>query len=141
MRLFTTVPKRIANKFDVLVSVRAPVGDINVASERCCIGRGLSAVSSKHKSYCLYKLKSCKKFFDVFESDGTVFGALNKQSFNDLESVIPSENLTTAFNSIVSPLDRKIFVHEKQIQNLTKTRDVLLPQLMSGKLRIMEGES
>lgn len=77
VRVFTAEPKRIANKFDVLVSVRAPVGDINVAVERCCIGRGLSAVSSKYKSYCLYKLKSYRKFFDVFESEGTVFGSLN----------------------------------------------------------------
>ncbi len=77
VRVFTTEPTRIANKFDVLVSVRAPVGDINVAVERCCIGRGLSAVSSKYKSYCLYKLKSYRKFFDVFESEGTVFGSLN----------------------------------------------------------------
>lgn len=79
VRLFTTEPKRIANKFDVLVSVRAPVGDINVAFERCCIGRGLSAVSSPCKSYCLYKLKSYRKLFDVFEFEGTVFGSVNKQ--------------------------------------------------------------
>src|SRR5690606_5152419 len=55
-RLYTTDPKRIAEKFDVLVSVRAPVGDINVAFERCCIGRGLAAVAGKYKSYALYKV-------------------------------------------------------------------------------------
>jgi len=137
-RLFTTEPNRIANKHDVLVSVRAPVGDINVASEKCCIGRGLSAVSSKHKSYCLYKLKSYKKFFDVFESEGTVFGAMNKQSFNCLASIVPPKKLIESFNSIVSPLDTKIFVNENQIQSLTKTRDRLLPKLMSGQLRITE---
>ena len=136
VRLFTTEPKRIANKFDVLVSVRAPVGDINVAFEKCCIGRGLSAVSSQYKSYCLYKLKSFKKFFDVFESEGTVFGSLNKQTFNELASIIPNSTATEAFESIVSPMDSKIFVNERQIQTLTQTRDVLLPKLMSGKLRI-----
>jgi len=40
-RLFTTDPKRIAQSNDVLMSVRAPVGDLNVAYEPCCIGRGL----------------------------------------------------------------------------------------------------
>lgn len=138
VRLFTTEPKRIANKFDVLVSVRAPVGDINVSFERCCIGRGLSAVSSKYKSYCLYKLKSYRKFFDVFESEGTIFGSLNKQNFNDLESVIPYDELVENFEFTIAPLDQKIFVNERQIQTLTQTRDVLLPKLMSGQLRVTD---
>lgn len=46
-RLFTTEPKRMAEAGDVLLSVRAPVGDLNVAYEKCCIGRGLAAVHSK----------------------------------------------------------------------------------------------
>jgi type I restriction enzyme S subunit len=138
VRLFTTEPKRIAHKFDVLVSVRAPVGDINVAFEKCCIGRGLSAVSSHYKSYCLYKLKSFKKVFEVFESEGTVFGSLNKQSFNEIESVIPTVENLESFESIVSSIDKKVFTNSKQIQTLTQTRDTLLPKLMSGKLRVTE---
>jgi type I restriction enzyme S subunit len=138
VRLFTSEPKRIANKLDVLVSVRAPVGDINVASDRCCIGRGLAAVSGKYQSYCLHKLKSYRKFFDVFESEGTVFGSLNKQNFNDLDSAIPNEEILNEFNSIISPVDRKVFINEQQIQTLTETRDRLLPKLMSGQLRIPE---
>lgn len=43
-RVYTSAPNRIANKLDTLVCVRAPVGDINMAIEKCCIGRGLSAV-------------------------------------------------------------------------------------------------
>ena len=138
VRLFTSEPKRIANKLDVLVSVRAPVGDINVASDRCCIGRGLAAVSGKYQAYCLHKLKSYRKFFDVFESEGTVFGSLNKQNFNDLDSVIPNEEILNEFNFIISPVDRKVFINEQQIQTLTQTRDRLLPKLMNGQLRIPE---
>lgn len=66
IRLYTTEPKRIAEKFDVLVSVRAPVGDINVAFDRCCIGRGLAAVRGKYKSYTLYKIKSLRVNFRTF---------------------------------------------------------------------------
>lgn len=52
-RLFTTEPKRMAEAGDVLLSVRAPVGDLNIAYERCCIGRGLGAIHSKtgHSSF------------------------------------------------------------------------------------------
>ncbi len=138
VRLYTTEPKRIAEKFDVLVSVRAPVGDINVAFEKCCIGRGLSAVKSKNKSYCLYKLKSYRKTFDIFETEGTVFGSLNKDNFNNLASIIPSNTIISRFESIISSLDQKIFLNTKQIQTLTKTREELLPKLMSGEIRVKD---
>jgi len=138
VRLYTTEPSRIAAKFDVLVSVRAPVGDINVASEKCCIGRGLAAIKSKDKSYCLHKLKSYKKLFNLFESEGTVFGSINKQSFNNLESVIPTNEVIKSFEILAQTIDKKFYVNDLQIQTLTKTRDALLPKLMSGQLRVKE---
>jgi len=136
IRLYTTQPKRIAEKFDVLVSVRAPVGDVNVALEKCCIGRGLSAVKSNYQSYCLYKVKSLGKIFDRFESEGTVFGALNKDNFNNIENIIPPNGVIRFFDEIVHPIDDKIYVNEKEIQNLTIIRDTLLPKLMSGQIRV-----
>ena len=138
IRLYTTNPKRIADKYDVLVSVRAPVGDINIAFDKCCIGRGLSAIKSKYKSYCLYKIQSYKKIFDVFENEGTVFGALNKENFNNLENVIPLQSTIEMFDNIIQPLDKKIFNNENEIRNLSKIRDTLLPKLMSGQIRVKE---
>ena len=138
VRLYTTEPTRIAEKFDVLVSVRAPVGDINLACEKCCIGRGLAAIKSKYKSYCLHKLKSYRKFFNVFESEGTVFGSINKQSFNNLASVIPTDKVIKEFESVVKTIDQKFYLNDLQIQTLTKTRDALLPKLMSGQIRVKE---
>ena len=119
VRLYTTEPKRIAEKFDVLVSVRAPVGDINVATDKCCIGRGLAAVRNNYKSYCLHKLKSYRKFFDVFESEGTVFGSLNKQNFNDLASIIPMDKVIRQFEDIVKTSDSKFYSNDLQIQTLS----------------------
>ena len=62
-RLFTTDPKRMAQSNDVLMSVRAPVGDLNVAYESCCIGRGLAAIRSKdaHQSFVLYTVFSLRE--------------------------------------------------------------------------------
>lgn len=47
VRQYTTAPSRFAKKGDILMSVRAPVGSINIANNDCCIGRGLSAINSK----------------------------------------------------------------------------------------------
>ncbi len=135
IRLYTNAPKRIAEKFDTLVSVRAPVGDVNMAFDKCCIGRGLSSVKSKYKSYCHYKIRSFKRIFHVFESEGTVFGSLNKANFNNLENLLPSSKVVASFDEIVKPLDSKIYNNERQIQTLTRLRDALLPKLMSGEIR------
>lgn len=83
IRVFTTEPKRLAVANSVLFSVRAPVGDINVAKEECCIGRGVASIKSKygHDSYLFYTMKSLHKLFDSFDGEGTVFGSINKKRF------------------------------------------------------------
>lgn len=136
IRLYTTEPKRIAEKFDVLVSVRAPVGDINVAFYKCCIGRGLGAVRGKYKSYALYKIKSLKGAFHKFEAEGTVFGSIGKDAFSNIEAIIPNKETLKSFEAIVSKIDTKIYNNNSQIQILSKLRDTLLPKLMKGKIRV-----
>ena len=133
---YCSQPKKIAEKGDILFSVRAPVGDINVAIEKCCIGRGLSAVSSQYKSYALYKMKSISREFDHFESTGTVFGSINKTSFENITVLIPADNTIEMYDAVASVIDKKIFNNFTQIQTLSKTRDTLLPKLMSGELRV-----
>lgn len=135
-RLYTTEPKRMAEKFDVLVSVRAPVGDINVAAEDCCIGRGLAAVRSINKSYTLYKIKSLKEVFGKFEAEGTVFGSINKDNFANVQVIIPVLETIRQFENVVSSLDEKIYINYSQIQILSKLRDTLLPKLMRGDVRV-----
>ena len=137
-RLFTTEPKRMAIKGDVLMSVRAPVGDINVAIESCCIGRGLAAIQSKYgySSFLLYTLLSLKKQLDVFNGEGTVFGSINKQSLNELRVIIPIDDVIKSFEDIVKPMDIMFENNYKVLSNLQSIRDSLLPKLMSGEIRV-----
>lgn len=135
-RLYTTEPKRVAEKFDILVSVRAPVGDINVASVKCCIGRGLAAVRSNFKSYALYKIKSLEEEFKKFESEGTVFGSINKDSFNNIKTIIPDKSIVEKFDTAISSLDKKYYNNYCQIETLSNLRDLLLPKLMNGEIRV-----
>lgn len=137
-RLYTTEPKRIAEKGDILLSVRAPVGDINVAYERCCIGRGLSAIHSKNgsSSFLLYTIFALKPQLDVFNGEGTVFGAINRNALNDIVISIPSNEIIAEFESIVQPIDNKILINYEEICRLKIIRDTLLPKLMSGELDV-----
>lgn len=91
VRLYTTEPKRMACANDTLMSVRAPVGDLNVAYTDCCIGRGLAAIHSKsnQQSFVLYTMFSLHKQLDVFNGEGTVFGSINRTSLTELPIFIP----------------------------------------------------
>lgn len=137
-RLYTTEPKRIALYGDTLISVRAPVGDLNVAYEDCCIGRGLAAVHSKdnHQSFVLYTLFALNKQLNIFNGEGTVFGSINKKSFNSMGITIPPTELINKFESIAKPIDRAILNNYKEICRLQAIRDTLLPKLMCGEIDV-----
>ncbi|MCQ2530903.1 MAG: restriction endonuclease subunit S [Lachnospiraceae bacterium] len=137
-RLFTTEPKRMAEAGDVLLSVRAPVGALNVAYERCCIGRGLGAIRSKdnHQSYVLYTMFALRPELDVFNGEGTVFGSINRDALNNMPISIPSVEDLDAFEALVSPIDSMIRTNYEEICRLQAMRDSLLPRLMSGEIDV-----
>ena len=141
-RLYTTDPKRMAQVNDVLLSVRAPVGDLNVAFEPCCIGRGLSAIHSKdnHQSFVLYTVFSLRHKLDMFNGEGTVFGSINRDSLNSMEIILPPMEVVDQFENTVSPMDFTIRNNFKEISQLEKIRDNLLPLLLSGELDVSEIE-
>lgn len=139
-RLFTTEPKRIAEANDVLLSVRAPVGDLNVAYERCCIGRGLGAIHSKdgNSSFVLYTMFALRPQLDVFNGEGTVFGSINRDALNTLPIEIPSADKIADFEAIVKPMDQFIRSNYEEICRLESLRDSLLPKLMSGEIDVSD---
>ena len=140
IRLYTTEPKRMAYANDILMSIRAPVGDLNVAHNDCCIGRGLAAIHSKtnHQSFVLYTMFSLKKQLDVFNGEGTVFGSINRSSLNDMPILIPDDEQIEKFELIVAPMDAAIRNNYDEICRLQAVRDSLLPRLMSGELDVSD---
>lgn len=140
IRVFTTEPKRLAVANSVLFSVRAPVGDINVAKEECCIGRGVASIKSKygHDSYLFYTMKSLHKLFDSFDGEGTVFGSINKKTLSAIQILLPSDGIVEQFNNIASSFDDRIRSLSDESSRLSTLRDTLLPRLMSGELEVPE---
>ena len=140
IRLYTTEPSRIAEQNSVLLSVRAPVGDTNIAYNKCCIGRGLASIKAKHgfNSFIFYMTKSLKDQFDLYNGEGTVFGSINRDSLNSMKVIVPSNDVINDFEKIVAPLDLKYKSLFNENLLLTQQRDTLLPKLMSGELKINE---
>ena len=137
-RLFTTEPKRMAETGDVLLSVRAPVGDLNVAYERCCIGRGLGAIHSKtgHSSFVLYTMFALRSQLDVFNGEGTVFGSINRDALNAIPIDITPVTEIDQFEAVAHPIDELIRANYEENCRLEAIRDSLLPKLMSGEIDV-----
>jgi type I restriction enzyme S subunit len=141
-RMYCTVPTRLAKAGDTLVSVRAPVGDINMSLEECAIGRGVAAVRHKtgSRSYSYHFMWSIKSALARFEAEGTVFGSIGKKDFHAITCVKPPRDLVLAYEACVSSLDSRIEVNERQSRTLAALRDTLLPKLISGALRVTDAE-
>jgi len=141
-RVFCINPSRIAEAGDTLVSVRAPVAEVNMASEKCCIGRGLSALRhrSGSRSYTYYSIKSLKQTLAKFEAEGTVFGAITKKGFESIKVISIPLQIVKQFENLLFPIDERIAVNEREIHVLESTRDALLPKLISGELRVSDAE-
>lgn len=139
-RVYTTDPKRFAEKYDTLVSVRAPVGAQNMAKVECCIGRGVATFRYKNNNnfytYTYFRLRSLMDEIRKFNDEGTVFGSIGKTDFQQIKTLLPSRDLIEKFESEAKPLNDKVIENCNQIKLLEATRDTLLSRLMSGKIRV-----
>ena len=140
VRQYTTSPTRFAQKGDILLSVRAPVGDLNIAPFECCIGRGLAALRSKsgNNSFLFYVMKYFKTVFERRNTEGTTFGSITKDDLHSLKLVAPADNVLEKYNEIASKYDEMIFIRSQQNHQLTQLRDFLLPMLMNGQVSVAE---
>ena len=141
-RKHCSAPTRVAERDDTLVSVRAPVGDINMAWEKCCVGRGVAALRHRtgSRSFTYYALQAIQQKLKHYEHTGTVFGAINKRQFEALGVVEPTPEITSLFEKVVDPLDERIRKNVSESRTLAHIRDMLLSKLISGEFRLRDAE-
>ena len=138
LRQYTTSPSRYANKGDILMSVRAPVGALNIANNDCCIGRGLSALSSKIGSmtHLYYLMNDFRLKFEGMNSAGTTFGSITKDELFSLPVIIPTKSVISEFEQVCEPIFDKQMIIGEEINALIKQRNELLPLLMNGQASV-----
>jgi len=115
-------PKKLADEGDILISVRAPVGEINIAPHKCCIGRGIAAVQAKdihdkflYQSMLLYR-KNLKKM-----AQGSTFEAINRKELAELLTLLPPFPEQEKIADILTTVDGAI---EKTAQVIEKTKEL-----------------
>ena len=111
IRVYCSNPVKVAEKDDILLSVRAPVGPTNLSPGRVCIGRGLTAIRPNDN----LELKYLLYFFKYFEAQlrkkgtGTTFGAITQSTVKNLEVPVPSlpeqERIVSRIEELLSQLD------------------------------------
>ena len=136
-RVYCTVQKRIAEVGDILFSVRAPVGRINVTNKKIVIGRGLSAIRSKSgdQAFILQQLKDRFQEEDTMGS-GTIYNAITKADLLGVQLLKPTQSIVTKFEEATEPISLELANLTIKNANLRQTRDLLLPKLISGEIDV-----
>lgn len=108
---YTTDPKRIVQENTILISVRAPVGDLNFADREYCIGRGLAGLYIKDdnlRNYIYNFLKFSRNELERW-STGSTFKAINKDTLSSLKLIVPNDETlkrnSTKLNSISNSIE------------------------------------
>ncbi len=128
---WTTEPKKIGKRGSILMSVRAPVGDLNIANEDICIGRGLCSIEMKNgnNEYLYYLLKNSINEIKL-KSTGTVFDSINKKELEDIEIMNFSKEYQDRISKVLFNIDRKIEINTHTNDNLQKIGFELLSEEM-----------
>lgn len=138
---YTTKANKYAEVKDILLSVRAPVGDMNInIFPQLAIGRGLSSIRPDDSVYgYIYYYLDYYINKIVAKGTGTVFSSINKKDLESFPILLPNAKIQLEkFNGLVETiLDYQINLF-KQNEKLVKVRDTLLPKLMSGEIRVGE---
>lgn len=120
-RIWCSEPQKIAEPENILLSVRAPIGALNIAKEKCCIGRGLAAITP-HKNFCFnkylfYILKYKHNELNA-RGTGSTFKAINKSILNDLPIDIYSIDRQKRIAAILDKATELIALRKQQIEQL-----------------------
>ena len=134
-RVYCTVQKRLAEPGDILFSVRAPVGRINITIDRIVFGRGLSALRSKSNQQNLLFYALRNHFFrEDIMGTGAIFAAITKKDLYQVRLLQPPDLVAGMFMEHVCPIDSQIEKLHRATEVLAHARDVLLPRLLNGEV-------
>lgn len=133
-RVYSTSGLRLANKYDLLFSVRAPVGKLNISLSKMIIGRGLVSISGGINTHWFL----ISAFFNRFtEKDmlgnGAIYKSVNRKEIENLKFIYPKNECLTLFNEIAKRYYQEIETLFLQNRKLVLIRDLLISNLITGK--------
>ena len=136
VRNYTSQITKTANRGDIIMSVRAPVGEIATASFKCCIGRGVCSIKYQNDFlyyYLIYIEHSWSKF-----STGSTFDSINSNQLRGINVSLPeSLKEQKAIAQVLSDMDEEIKVLEEKKDKYQKIKGGMMQELLTGKIRLV----
>ena len=121
IRIWCSAPTKVANPGDILISVRAPIGALNIANVKCCIGRGLAALTvDERKCKKAYLWHAIGSKVDELNSKGTgsTFKAISKNILAETEIPLPNLDMQTHIAAVLDKIDNLISFRKQQLARL-----------------------
>lgn len=127
-RIWTCEVTKIAEKYDLLLSVRAPVGDIAITDYNVVIGRGVAAIKGNDYIYQYFvKLKFDNYWKNI--SSGSTFDSINSEDIRFLKIKIPCEKEQKLIGSFFKKLDDEINLEQKKLEKLKQLKQAYLEEM------------
>lgn len=126
----------------VLLSSRAPIGYLAITEVQTAVNQGFIAMVCNRRLPNVFVLFWCYENLEYIKgiSGGTTFAEISKKVFRSVPVVVPREQVVAAYQEQVRPLYDHIILNTRESESLAKTRNLLLPRLMSGEIRLAEAE-
>lgn len=130
----------IPNNSVIVTCIGSDMGKVAITATHCITNQQINSVILDNSYMCLEYLYQYLKWNYCFLRNialgGSTMPIINKSTFECIDIIMPSKNIIVIFENISNVVNRKIINNSKQIQTLIKTRDTLLPKLMSGQIRV-----
>jgi restriction endonuclease S subunit len=122
----------------LLLSSRAPVGYLAITAIPVAINQGFIAMKCNQSASNYFMLHWCQANLPEIHAraTGTTFAEISKQNFRPIPVVLPGDRVMDAFTRAVAPLHERVVANEKQSRTLMALRDSLLPELLSGCVKL-----
>jgi len=139
IRFYTSQITKLAKKGDIILTVRAPVGNVAKTEFDCCLGRGVCAI--KGNEFLYHYLVYIEPFWASL-SKGSTFDSINSQELYDVVLKLPQDVAEqTAIASILSDMDAEIDALTAKLNKYKHIKQGMMSELLTGHIRLPEGKT
>ena len=139
VRNYTFQITKIAQRGDLILSVRAPVGEVAKAMFDCCIGRGVCSIRYKN-DYLYHWLVNFEKEWNTF-SKGSTFDSINSNELKEIKLLLPLNDEQITIATILSDMDSEIQALEQRLNKTHQIKQGMMQELLTGKTRLVQPEA
>lgn len=132
---YTTMPTKVCDIEDVIITVRAPVGTVSRANQTVCLGRGVCAINGINKEFIFHMMRYYESAWESIEQ-GSTFTAVSGKEVRKFEIVIPESDEQIAIASILTSMDTEIASLEEEKDKMLQIKAGAMDDLLTGQIRL-----